>query len=544
MATSSKEWLLRTKARDIAGPFTLRELVLKLKEKEISPEDEIAPHAGSWISASTLQSRDVEEVTLTSTRVTDTDTRKIDDTHDPVENTENSKPLVPPTPLFPNPKQLDKKSENTKAKLAPFFTGVLLSFFLVALYVYVLPKHANRKAETITLSEDAHNQDQLLVKHVYEMINRGERKLALRELSELHEKQNGKGDLSYLIPYSALLITENESQTRARKFLETILANNPTPELKAKAHMWLGIIDLMNGEEGFGEDHFLEALQLNTKDTMVQFNLGRAYLKQENYQKALDYLQLAELEMPELFLIHIYKGRAKELLNLSDEARTSFQTAIQCSEDRWLSYIYYAFFLFKNHEFNEARLVLKKMITKDPSYEKYSPVPFGFYQEPINYAEYFELYNQIMEKAPAEDRELGKLYLSYISDPQGAAAKRILGMSVSGNLFSKVIALKVASEKQLGATELKTILDRLPANLNDFGYYAYVIRADVKQELGQMTEAQQDYRRALLIEPKSAISHFYLANLLKKLQKEEDARTEIESLLTYHPNYIPALKVR
>lgn len=541
MATSSKEWLLRTKARDIAGPFTLRELVLKLKDKEISPEDEIAPHAGSWISASTLQSRDVEEVTLTSTRVTDTDTRKIDDTQDPLENTANSQPLSPPTPLFP--KQTQKQEANTKAKLAPFLTGVLLSFFLVALYVYVLPKRVNT-TETIALSENAGNLDHSAVKRAYELINRGEKKLALRELSELHEKQMGKGDLSYLIPYSALLITENESQTRARKFLESILTSNPAPELKSKAHLWLGILDLMNGEEGFGEDHFLEALQINTKDTAVQFNLGRAYLLQENYQKALDYLQLAELQMPDLFLIHIYKGRAKALLNLDEEARTSFQTAIQCSEDRWLSYIYYAFFLFKNHEFNEARLVLKKMITKDPSYEKYSPVPFGFYQEPINYAEYLELYNQIMDKAPAEDRELGKLYLTYIADPQGAAAKRILGMSVSGNLFSKVIALKVASEKQMSAADLKVLMERLPANLNDFGYYAYVIRADVKRELGQYTEAQQDYRRALLMEPKSAISHLLLANLLKKLQKMDDARTEIESLLSYHPNYIPALKER
>ena len=88
------------------------------------------------------------------------------------------------------------------------------------------------------------------------------------------------------------------------------------------------------------------------------------------------------------------------------------------------------------------------------------------------------------------------------------------------------------------------VLERLPSNLNDFGYYAYVIRADVKRELGQYTEAQQDYRRALLIEPKSAITHFLLANLLKKLHKDEDAKTEIESLLSYHPNYIPALKVR
>lgn len=539
MATSPKEWLLRTKSRDVLGPFTLRELVQKLKDNEISLEDEIAPHAGSWIPVQTLQSRDAEEVTRTSTRVTDTDTRNIDDTFTPAGDSHSST-TPSPTPLFPS----EEPGKNiAKSKLAPFFTGVIVSFILITAYLYLTPRKESSPDPMIS-QEPNLTVESKAAQRASELIKKGEKKLALKELAEFHEKQMGKGDLSYLIPYSALLITEGESPTRARKFLESVLASHPAPQLKSKAHLWLGYLDLMEGEEGFGEDHFLEVLQVNTKDVAAQFNLGRAYLMQENYLKALDYLQLAELEMPDFFLIHIYKGRAKTQLNLKEEARASFQNAIHYSEDRWLSYIYYAFFQFKNHEFTEARATLKKMMTRDPSFEIYSPVPYGFYQEPVNYAEYSELFAQIMEKAPQEDKELGKLYLNYIADPQSPAGKRILALSVSGGLYAKVLALKVALEKKLPVQDLRPFLERLPANLNDFGYYAYVLRADAKREMNFLSEAQQDYRRALVIEPKSAISHFLLSHLLKKMQKEDDAKTELESLLSYHPNYIPALRER
>mgnify|MGYP000308276502 CR=1 FL=1 len=541
MASSPKEWLVRTKSRDIVGPFSLRELVQKLKDNEISLEDEMSPPAGSWISVQTLQARDVEEVTRTSTRVTGTDTRNVDDTSDPTEDTNPSVENQPKTPLYP---QKEIAKANTKSKVAPFLMGAIVSLFFVALFLYFNSSGGKSKSNDMLSTATAFDGDSKMTQRANELIHRGEKKLALKELSEYHEKQMGKGELSYLIPYSALLITEGESSTRARKFLETILASHPSNPLKSKAHHWLGYLDLMEGEEGYGEDHFLEVLQLNTKDVAAQFNLGRAYLMQENFQKALDYLQLAELEMPDLYLIHIYKGRAKTQLNLQEEARQSFQTAIQNANDRWLSYIYYASFLFKYHEFNEARQVLKKMLTRDPSYEIYSPPPYGFYQEALNYSEYLELFNQIMEKAPTEEKELGRLYLSYISDPQGASGKRILALAVSGNLYCKVIALKVALEKRMAAEEIKTLLERLPPNLNEFGYFAYVLRADAKRELGNLTEAQQDYRRALVLEPKSAISHLLLAHLLKKLQKEDDAKTELESLLSYHPNYIPALRER
>jgi tetratricopeptide (TPR) repeat protein len=206
-----------------------------------------------------------------------------------------------------------------------------------------------------------------------------------------------------------LLITEGESPLRAKKLLEQVLRVPQTPELKSRAHHWLGYLLLSQDEGDMGEGHFLEALQLNPKDAAARFNLGRAYLKQEKFSQALDYLQLAELEMPNLWLIHIYKGWARMALGNKEEAKSSFKTAIQASKDRWMTYIYYSIFLLRFEEYDEAKATLKQMLTYDPNYELNSPPPMEYFQSKVNYNDYLTAYNKVMEKGTSDEREMGQL---------------------------------------------------------------------------------------------------------------------------------------
>lgn len=553
MENGNKDWLVRTRSGEILGPFSQRELLDELKRRTFTSEDEIAQSRGMWISAQTLSGHEVDEFTLTHTR-NQTVTKSIHQMTStdamPATAEETLTPSgfsLPPPPraegqLHPLPPAPRRAAGNPK--LAPFFFSAMVVGGIWFLVASLKPRDKspvsppNQAQSAASATRDA---DSPFVRQIYALIAAGEPKEALRLLNQYHEKHQAKGDLEYLVPYAALLISEGDSPSRARKFLEMVLASQGSLYLKSRAHHWLGFLFLSEGEGDMGESHFLEALQLNPKDPAARFNLGRAYLKQKKYSQALDYLNLAELEVPDLWLVHIYKGRAKAAMGNIEEARTAFKKAVECSPDRWITYLYYAVFLNAIKENDVAQITIKKMLTRDPQYEANSPPPWGFYEEKVPYSEYLDTFEDIMSHAIAEDREMGKLYINYLMGSTGSEAKRIEAIAEKGNIMARVLALKVTLDKDSPIDAIKVATARLPAQLKEFGYYAYVLRGDARTRMGLYNEALMDLQSAMVLEPQSAVARWAYAVLLKKSGREADAQSEIKSLLSYHPNYIPAI---
>jgi tetratricopeptide (TPR) repeat protein len=563
MYKEPKNWLVRTRVGEILGPYTQRELLDELQRKTFSATDEIAPSLGFWISAQTLLNRDSDEFTRTSTRNTSI-TRSTEANlamASQVQPAPQPQPVVrleadpslnadflqrPPTepPLRRIPQAASAPRANTK--WLPLVAGAMIVMGLWGLAGHLKPSANNDRAETRVAPEPAASStigESRFVRDMYAMIHAGQTATALSRLATYHEKMASPNELDYLIPFAALLITEQVSPARAKKLLEKVLsAPNASDELKAKAHHWLGYLALSQDEKDWGESHFLDSLQLNKKDPAARFNLGRAFMKQEKYRQALDYLTVAELDLPNLWLIHIYKGRAKTALGLVDEAASDFKKAVNLAKDRWISYLYHALFLIKREDQDGARRMMRTMLTRDPNYELQNPPPFGFYQEKINYAEYLNSFNHVMQGTSGEERELGRLYLSYLMNGSASdEAKRIEAVADRGGLMAKVFALKVVLDRESSSEEIKKALTRLPPHLSDFGYYAYVLRGEARMRSGDMEGAQADFSLSLQLEPQSAISHFAYATLLKRTGRDGQAREKIQALLSYHPDYIPAI---
>jgi tetratricopeptide (TPR) repeat protein len=296
---------------------------------------------------------------------------------------------------------------------------------------------------------------------------------------------------------------------------------------------------MLSEEDGdMGENHFLEALQLNPKDAAARFNLGRAYLKQGRYTQALDYMQLAELETPNLWLIHIYKGRARSQLGNHEEARSSFKTALELDEERWLSHIYYSLFLFSRQEKAEAQQVLLRMLTKDPDHEKNSPPPWGFFQEPIDYTEYLSVFSHVMADAAGATRTIGQMYIRSLQTGK-LDFKKLEEYGKKGYRHAWLVALRKALEQPDGF--LAGIVESFAGDLGDFGAYAYVLRAQAQARMGNQGAAEGDFKTALQLEPSSAVSHYSYAKFLKDSGRLREAQTQLHQLLGFHPQFIPAI---
>ncbi len=562
MENGIKDWLVRTRTGEILGPFSQHELLDELKRRTFSPEDEIAQSLGMWISAQTLSGHDLDEFTLTHTRnqtVTKsihqlTESLTFEETVTPTDTNPGLAAIPLQTPYAP--KGHDEEMpilSSHEARRAAYSGPRFIPFFISAAVVIVIwfmvaslkPRDKSPLLQPNQALQTANNTpreaDSPFVRQIYTLIAAGEPKEALRLLTQYHEKHQAKGDLEYLVPYAALLISEGDSPSRAKRYLEQVVSSAASQYLKSRAHHWLGYLLLSEGEADMGESHFLEALQLNPKDPAARFNLGRAYLKQKKYSQALDYLNLAELEVPDLWLVHIYKGRAKAAMGNIEEARMAFKKAVESSPDRWITYLYYAVFLNNIRENDTAQVIMKKMLTRDPQYESYSPPPWGFYDERVPYSEYLDTFEDIMSHAISEDREMGKLYVNYLMGSSGNESKRIEALAEKGNLMAKVLALKIALDRDASVDVIKTATNRLPAALKEFGYFAYVLRGDARTRMGQFAEALQDIQAAMTLEPQSAVARWAYVTLLNRTGKETEAQNETKSLLTYHPTYIPAI---
>lgn len=559
MPSDPKEWLVRTRSGDVLGPFTQYELKEELERGAFLPEDEIARSQGNWFSATALSQREMEEVTSTSTRSQtfakapltaapvltqtvpvaspDGDCSPEKEPKTTVPRVENSQESTRRHPLH-----LVRSSSFPHRVVGPFLSTLIVIIIVWAVLSQVRPK--GKEDFTIAPTSPPLDGESSFTKQIYSLILEGKKERALQELTEYHERNARQSEVEYLIPYAALLITEKESKTRAKKFLETVLASEAPAPLKSKAHNWLGYILLNDEQADIGESHFLEALQLNPKDPAARFNLGRAYLKQERFSQALDYLQLAELEVPELWLVHIYKGRARVALGNLREARISFRAAVHAAEDRWLSYIYYALFLTRAKEYVEAQTVLKKMLTRDPHYETQSPAPFGFYQESGNYAEYLNAYQEVMKNSDGSQKEVGKLYLGYLQNGlAGNEARKIENLAAKDDT-AKILALKIVLDRNGNSEAIKKVLDRLGEELTiPIGYYGFVLTAEAKYRMGRLEDAQQDLKKALSLDPMAAATRLAFARLLNFTERSQESRHELRSLLQSHPFYIPALRL-
>lgn len=558
-----KDWLVRTKTGEILGPFTQAELYDELNRKHFSPEDEIAPSGGYWISAQALFYREGDDFTHTSTRsqysapITGPITSSITGPTDPQPPPPARDEELTPTPEFKRPDVVPASPPPVEPKLTPvkrhpsvlrIVLAVVAIFLMWAITLHLRAKPTPPAPQPVAPKTGNPDSDSAFLRQIYQQIHAGQRKEALRALTAYHETPAARNDLEYLVPYGALLITEQESLDRARRLLRQVAHSSQVKEtVRGEALMWLGYSHLMQDRdaEDRAEGYFLESLQLNPKSPATRYNLGRAYLKKGKYLEALDYLQLAELEVPELWLVHIHKGNARARLGQREEARKALRTALERAPDRWYPYMVLAAFLSRNGETENAQSVLRAMFTRDPQFEVLSPAPFGYYQEEVNYPEYQGAFQVAMADAIPEDREYGQIYLSYLngfSTEDGAnEMKRLERLADKGHFPARILSLKISVDHFVDEATLNARLARVPADVKKFGAYAYVIRGEAKLRLNKTEEAISEFQQALAVDGRSAAAHLAVARAFTKSGRRRDAQDHLDKLLTLHPDYIPAL---
>ncbi|MBM4303101.1 MAG: hypothetical protein FJ112_02105, partial [Deltaproteobacteria bacterium] len=123
--SAKKEWLVRTRSKEILGPFSQTELVEQLRKGNFNTQDEICNSLGTWLSANLISHLDPEEVTRTSSRM---GTQSIEFTKSDLTPTPSTTEKLFPTNEKQNPsepplqKNVFSKARNAEPKFEAFST--------------------------------------------------------------------------------------------------------------------------------------------------------------------------------------------------------------------------------------------------------------------------------------------------------------------------------------------------------------------------------------------------------------------------------------
>lgn len=540
-----KNWMVRTKANEILGPYSQKELWEAFTQGFFSTQDEIALSQNHWISAQVLSQYIQEEFTSTKNEGSGSVTVSVSVTATESEletETVSSKATSTPSDerkASPQLRRQENFSDNTYSEPSKstgkwwYILGTAVVTFLVTYLFFSGNGETNKFSihKEIQTFEDLKDSVQASIKsQSYDK--------ALEHIGSFRQKKSAQLNPEISMLEASVYVYQNEP-TKARKILDPLLLSSQ-PNLQFQAHFWTGFIDLQLGQEDMGENHFLAALELNPKDAASRFNLGRAFLKSGKYRQALDYLQLAELELPKFWLISIYKGRARQELGQIEQADLAFRMSIQASPDRWLPYFYYALFQFRNKEKEKAVQTLKKMLTKDSAFELLSPVPYGFFQEKINYEEYRDATQKILSKDNWEDKEVVIAYMNFLSSPEDCLSKikNIPGETT----FSKLLLLKMSYALNDDRDSIEKRLKDIPTEVGEYGAFGYLVRGKAAASLNNLSQSEKEFEKAILTDPKSAEAHWALYEVYQKREKFREAEQVKKELLSFHPDYIPALK--
>ncbi|MCX6166257.1 MAG: tetratricopeptide repeat protein, partial [Ignavibacteriae bacterium] len=115
---------------------------------------------------------------------------------------------------------------------------------------------------------------------------------------------------------------------------------------------------------------FDKAIKMDSTDSRIYYEYGKAYFKGENYENAVLYLKKAnELGMNERS-VYLFTGFSNFYLKKYEDALANFQDAVKADETFVLSYSWIAkcyIVLLKN---DEAIKIYEKILTIDPGNEE------------------------------------------------------------------------------------------------------------------------------------------------------------------------------
>ncbi len=328
--------------------------------------------------------------------------------------------------------------------------------------------------------------------------------LKFKEVEELLRPllETNTNDIGAMNILATALLKQGESN-EAVDLLSKIVALNPdSPE----AQMRLGVGHMISGDAAAGEEHLLNANKMESSDRRGDILLILNYIRQKQFDRALEKAKAFNEQFPEEASSHNVLGRVFLLTDKKQEAKAAFTKALQ---------------LEPGNPSASQNLAAMALSNKD-------------------YAEARDYYLKALEK-----------HSSHLSILMRLAALD----SIEKKMESMVSYLQRAIEMNPKTIEPRLVLARYYLSEGKGDQVAILVRDFDQMQMrtpsamelislsqladGNYSGARNTLKKYLVIKPKSAYAHHWMAKALAGLGKHKEMRAALEQSIELAPKYLP-----
>jgi len=289
----------------------------------------------------------------------------------------------------------------------------------------------------------------------------------------------------------------NEARVIYKKLIKIIPAND---QMLAN----FGTLELQIGNIEYATELLDRSLIINPNQPNILNNLGNYYLDKGDLKISINYFDKAISCDPKNFNTFYNKGRAMTSINKIDEAIKCYRDSIEISPENKMAHFNLGFIFNLVGKYDDAIFEYDEAINIDGKFMN------AFYNRGISYENQKNHKKAIQDYTQAIDIESKAIFIF-------GRAKSFEGLKKYTEAildYSKIIALE--------------------PNINDKSL-AYCRRAKVKELIGDIDNGMLDMETAVKLDPKISEPYEDYAFLLKKFNRNQEARIFFKKAIELDP---------
>ncbi|MFO8031720.1 MAG: tetratricopeptide repeat protein [Desulfohalobiaceae bacterium] len=338
-----------------------------------------------------------------------------------------------------------------------------------------------------------------------------------------------------LVQALARLYNNQEQEQKARDTLRLFLMEQPEePRVRSR----LAELQL---EHGLPEQalNTLEKLQKEDLNARMHLLMGRAYLKLDNRQEAVQQLRQATELNPRFVRAWAELAYQYELNRDYVQARDSYQRLLQLGMDNQEVYIRLIDISLKLNNPEQAL----QTVQEGPDSENFLLQACNLFLQQDFFEQAKEILEQMQEKGYASPRQdLLQAILAYKGDQDSQQALEILeGIPEDSEYFERGLDLQARLLYQMNMQDQALEKTRQGRETFPENQRFWLLESEILQQKDQLQESKKLTSKALEKFPEDSEILYQMGFIQHQLEEEEQALEFMEKVINQDPEYAPAL---
>jgi len=311
--------------------------------------------------------------------------------------------------------------------------------------------------------------------------------------------------------------------------------------MRHRAYYSLGLLHQIRGNLGGAEKYYMMALDEQDPCLDTYLRLADVYLRREEAEKALEYIEKELSFKPASDMANLYKSRYYALAGNEAEAGRFLDRAVELTDGNADVYEMGAVFRANRGEYDRAAKLFELLVQARPDYPEARRLLAKNYFDMTDFNAAVAAYEKYLELVPDDAETYNDLANCYfrVGDYENAEKYYAVSLNINENL--------AAVYRNLGLTRLR--MNKLQEALPLLENYIKISPEDIEinlavgsiyKQLNRFTEALPHFEKYLMDSPNNIEALFNISECYFNLGYAESAAIGYLQVLKINPDFQPA----